>query len=119
MMYIWILLMIFIVGLSYYIGSVFVMGTDNSNIAKKLLRQSARWALAAKQDKSVLVSLLHSNYAAAYLWVLKDVVPNMDVKQFEEKITSLQDKVTKRVADLCPNFVIDTDKYFAAVAGEL
>ena len=36
-------------------------------VVKSLLRQSARWTVAARQDKNPLIAVLHANYGAAYL----------------------------------------------------
>ena len=40
---------------------------------EKLIRQSARYATAAQRDKSPVIAVLHANYAAAYLYALKDI----------------------------------------------
>ena len=37
-----------------------------------LIRQAARWSVAAQQDESPIIALLHANYGAGYLWALKD-----------------------------------------------
>ena len=39
-----------------------------------LYRQSARWAVASDQDDNDIIRLLHANYAAGYLWAIKDIV---------------------------------------------
>lgn len=96
-----------------------------SNI-QKLVRQTARWATAAQQDQSPLVSLLHANYAAGYLWALKDVAneteinksAGIDLKKFEEHITNVQDSVTKKVLKKCPEFAGEVDLYLSTIAGE-
>lgn len=41
-----------------------------NNIIKTLVRQSARWSVAASQDTNIMIAVLHSNYGAGYLWVL-------------------------------------------------
>ena len=41
------------------------------SIIQTLVRQSARWS-AAKQDKSVMIKVLHTNYGAGYLWALHE-----------------------------------------------
>lgn len=41
-----------------------------NNIIKTLVRQSARWSVAALQDTNIMIAVLHSNYGAGYLWVL-------------------------------------------------
>ena len=85
---------------------------DKKNMADKLIRQCARWAVASEQDKSPLIALLHANYAAGYLWALKDIVSDVEIKQhtnidildFEKKIVNIQDIATKKVSSACPEF---------------
>ena len=87
-------------------------GKDKSRIISRIMRGSARWALASKQDKSPLVAVLHANYGCAYLWALKDVfndyeirsATGIDVIQFQNKITDIQDTATKRMTNLCPTY---------------
>ena len=60
---------------------------------KKLVRQSARYATAAQQDKSPAIAILHANYAVAYLYALKDIASDsqihnatgIDVKKFSNE----------------------------------
>ena len=89
-----------------------------------LVRQAARWAIAAEQDKSPIVALLHANYAAGYLWALRDIatdadildITKIDIINFSKKITNVQDKCTKKVSNACPNFVGDLNKYFLKIS---
>ena len=96
------------------------------NIIKTLVRQAARWSSAALQDKSPLIAVLHANYGAGYLWALKDIATSEQIKQatnvnqleFENKITNIQDKVTKDAIKRCPDFNPTTNAYLSALAGE-
>lgn len=100
-------------------------GTPRGNI-EKLVRQTARWATAAQQDASPLISMLHANYAAGYLWALKDIATpteihkatGVNLKQFEEHIVNVQDSTTKKVIKVCPQFKGEVDLYLATIAGE-
>ena len=63
----------------YLIAVIFVLylmmqnKTRGMNKAiEKLVRQSARYAVAAQQDESPVIAILHANYAAAYLYALKE-----------------------------------------------
>lgn len=77
-----------------------------------LIRGCARWAIASKQDTSPLISLLHANYAAGYLWAIKDIytgeeiykLTGINIINFQNEITTLQDNATKRVTNRCPMF---------------
>jgi|TARA_R110000822_G_scaffold110074_1_gene240063 hypothetical protein len=93
---------------------------------EKLVRQSARYATAAQQDASPVIAVLHANYAAAYLYALKDIATDsqihnatgIDVKKFKEHVTNVQDMVTRKTSEKCPDFVGDVDIYLAQIGGE-
>ena len=82
--------------------------------------------LQTHQDKSPIISLLHANYAAGYLWSLKDIASdieiqnatNIDIINFTEKIVDIQDKSTKKVSHACPQFLDDIDKELAKLGGD-
>ena len=110
-----------------FIGYLLVKGSGSKEAPiQKLVRQTARWATAAQQDKSPLVALLHANYAAGYLWALKDIasekdinrVANINLRQFEEHIVNVQDSTTKKVLKACPEFAGEVDLYLSTIAGE-
>jgi hypothetical protein len=78
-----------------------------------LYRQSARYAVAAAQDASPIISTLHANYAMGYLLALKDVVTaeefkkatGADLLNFEREIARIQDHATLRLVKGCPKLV--------------
>ena len=124
---------LFVVGIFLFILLYFILvyKSDNdkykSHIISRIMRGSARWALASKQDKSPLVAVLHANYGCAYLWALKDVfndyeitsATGIDVIQFQNKITDIQDNATKRMTKVCPAYASDiTDNILSDIAGE-
>lgn len=92
---------------------------------KTLIRQSARWSFAAKQDKNPIISVLHANYGAGYLWALKDIatdteiesVGNIDILRFRDEIVKVQDEANKKLIRSCPKLV-PKDNYLANIAGE-
>jgi len=99
----------------------------NMNSAiEKLVRQSARYAVAAQQDASPVIAILHANYAAAYFYALKEFATDsqihnatgIDVKKFKEHVTNVQDMVTRRTSEKCPDFVGEVDIYLARIGGE-
>jgi hypothetical protein len=117
----------------YLIAAIFVLflmmqnKTRGMNKAiEKLVRQSARYATAAQQDASPVIAILHANYAAAYLYALKDIATDsqihnatgIDVKKFKEHITNVQDMVTRKTSEKCPDFVGEVDIYLAQIGGE-
>ena len=93
---------------------------------EKLVRQSARYAVAAQQDASPVIAILHANYAAAYYYALRDIATEsqihnatgIDVKKFKEHVTNVQDMVTRRTSEKCPEFVGEVDIYLAQIGGE-
>lgn len=94
---------------------------------KTLLRQSARYTAAAEQDKNPLIALLHANYGAAYLFALRDIandndiktIMNVDIHKFAKKVTDIQDMSSKKVSATCPNMAGNVDKYLLKIAGDL
>ena len=117
----------------YLLGVIFVLylmmknKTRGMNKAiEKLVRQSARYAVAAQQDESPVIAILHANYAAAYFYALKDIASEsqihnatgIDVKKFKEHITNVQDMVTRKTSEKCPEFVGEVDIYLAQIGGE-
>ena len=117
----------------YLIAIIFVLylmmqnKTRGMNKAiEKLVRQSARYAVAAQQDASPVIAILHANYAAAYFYALKDIASEsqihnatgIDVKKFKEHVTNVQDMVTRRTSEKCPDFVGEVDIYLAQIGGE-
>jgi hypothetical protein len=93
---------------------------------EKLVRQSARYAVAAQQDESPVIAILHANYAAAYFYALKDIASEsqihnatgIDVKKFKEHVINVQDMVTRKTSEKCPEFVGEVDVYLAQIGGE-
>ena len=117
----------------YLIAIIFVLylmmknKTRGMNKAiEKLVRQSARYAVAAQQDESPVIAILHANYAAAYFYALKDIASEsqihnatgIDVKKFKEHVTNVQDMVTRKTSEKCPDFVGEVDIYLAQIGGE-
>ena len=93
---------------------------------EKLIRQSARYAVAAQQDKSPVIALLHANYAAGYFYALGDFASEsqihnatgIDVKKFKEHVINVQDMVTRKTSEKCPEFAGQVDPYLAQIGGE-
>lgn len=117
----------------YLIAAIFVLFLVMQNKTRgmnksieKLVRQSARYATAAQQDASPVIAVLHANYAAAYLYALKDIATDsqihnatgIDVKKFKEHIINVQDMVTRKTSEKCPEFVGEVDIYLAQIGGE-
>ena len=96
-----------------------------ANIIQKLVRQAARWSVAAEQDENPMIAVLHANYGAAYLWALKDIaadseiekVTGINLEKFENKIVTIQDFATRRMAQLCPSYAPEPS-ILTSIAGE-
>jgi len=119
---------------TYFIIVIFVlilvMQNRSRGMAKslqKLIQQSARYATASQQDKSPAISILHANYANAYLNAAKDIGSDaqihnstgIDVNKFAEHIKNVQDMVTKRTAEQFSGFTGQVDVYLAEIGGEV
>ena len=93
---------------------------------KILMRQCARWGVAAYQDKSHLIALLHANYAAGYLWAILDITTPIQIEKitgvnffkFKTEIQFIQDQATKKVSDVCPNFAPKIPAYLIKFSGQ-
>ena len=91
-----------------------------------LVRQTARWSVAAQQDDTPLIALLHANYGAGYLWALKDIATDQEIEnaagvnvlELKKRVTDIQDQATRKVATACPKFVGDVDQYLLKVGGD-
>lgn len=98
---------------------------SKSSMIHKLLRQTARWAVAARQDNNAMIAILHANYAAGYLWALKDIASKteieaatgVDLTQFEHEIIKTQEMATKKVIKSCPDFAPPSSA-LTRIAGE-
>ncbi len=92
-------------------------------IIKTLLRGSSRWAAASLQDKSLLIGVLHGNYAAGYLWGLRDVFSDneiykasgVNIIEFQKRITDIQDDLTAKLIKVCPQYTLNLDDYFSKI----
>jgi len=90
-----------------------------------LIRQSARWATAAKQDQNPLIATLHANYAAGYLWALTDIATEKEIEsigginltKFKKEVLEVQDFTTRKLSEACPQFPPPMD-YLASIAAE-
>jgi hypothetical protein len=101
---------------------------EKPKVIETLVRQSSRYALAAEQDMSPLVAVLHANYAAAYLWALKDVASDAEIsnvigkdklKELESYVKTVQDTATKRATRDCPSFIgASANLKIASLAGD-
>ena len=96
-----------------------------SEAIKTLVRQASRWSTAAKQDKNIMIAVLHANYGAGYLWALKDIATSeqiyeasgIELLKFEEEIVKIQDEINKRMFTECPSYG-PPRSYLTQLAGE-
>lgn len=105
-----------------------------------LIRQAARWAVAAGQDTDVLIRVLHANYAAGYLWASLNAFSEREIEaamgsvavagagepfsvaRFKAEITRVQDRASRSMLEACPEVTRRADGeaalFLRAVAGE-
>lgn len=100
---------------------------DKATIIPTLVRGCARWAVASLQDRSPLIAVLHANYAAGYLWALRDIFSDTDIQRFgdvkdiiafQKRIVEVQDTATRRVIERCPEYASDIDNYLGRLSRE-
>ena len=99
--------------------------SNKKETIKTLVRQAARWALAASQDNNSMIAVLHSNYSTGYFWALKDIATDqeivaatgIDVIKFRDEIVKIQDGATKKMAALCPKYAPPAS-YLSKLSGE-
>ena len=90
-----------------------------------LLRQSARWAVAAEQDLNPFIKNLHGNYGAGYLFALQEIATDeeiklatgIDIHQFKKEITRIQDNGLRSLAKICPEGQPKT-RFLAIISGQ-
>lgn len=90
---------------------------NTHEVIRILYRQCARWAVAAQQDESEIIRVLHANYATGYLWALKDIASSQDFQRatgedfmrFERRIVAIQDDATRRLVTACRDAVPTAD----------
>lgn len=104
------------------------MTNENKSVyLTTLLRQSARYAIAAQQDESPLIAVLHINYAAAYFYAAKDIATDreifnatgVDVQDYKQHLSKIQDSVSRQAYGACPEFVGEVDLYMGKIAGNV
>lgn len=110
--------------LGYYSNNSITICNHQDKI-KTLIRQASRWSTAASQDNNSMIAVLHANYGAGYLWALKDIYSDEDIKKyanidlfkFKNQIIEVQDAVTKKMVSLCPNYA-PKRTYLTTLGGE-
>ena len=115
---------------NYFSEEEYKKGNNGENKYKEmsiqtLIRQAARWAIASHQDESPIIAVLHANYAAGYLWAVKDIatdyeierITNIKLNRLENYILDTQDLATKKLTQSCPQYLGKIDPYIAKIAG--
>lgn len=100
--------------------------SEKDRYINTIVRGCARWAAASLQDRSPIVAVLHANYGAGYLWALRDVFSDIEIKnasgidiiKFQKKITDVQDRATQILIKTCPQYASDIDMYLGRIGGE-
>lgn len=85
--------------------------SDTSSIVKRLFQTSAQWNTTSVQDSNAILSLMHSNYAMAYLNVARSLATDAQIERWtkshvDEVVSTYQDTQSKSIQVLnhmCPN----------------
>ena len=123
----WIVVAALIIGVGLTLARMACSATDETprlnEIIRTLYRQAARWAVASAQDESPIIAVLHANYAAGYLWALKDIVTpeefaravdNADFLAIERQIVATQDAATRKLVAACKQAIPVADEELLA-----
>ncbi len=108
----------------FAIRACYHAGVAEPATIQALLRQTARWTVAAEQDANPMIALMHANYGVATLDALRQVASDADViavtgydpRQIHDHVTSVQDWAARRFAQYVPELVPDSP--MAVIAGE-
>jgi hypothetical protein len=120
------LLIVFLLGVIFYLSTRRQSDDDKTKAIGILVRQTARWSLASEQDKSPLITLLHANYGAGYLSALSNLfskeeiekATNIDYPLLKSKVLKAQDTATKQMTGICPVSIGPVDPFLAKIAGD-
>lgn len=90
---------------------------------KKLLRQTARWAVASHQDNNPYIANLHATYSLGYLMALREIytdeiimkLTSVDIRRLESEVTIIMDNAVKKLIQVCPEGQ-PKNKYLAYMA---
>ena len=99
---------------------------DFETIIKTLVRQIARWSIAAQQDSNPIIALLHANYGAGYLWAIKDIatheqvqrITGVDLTKLTTEVVKIQDNATKNLVQKCKLHNGTMNQYLKTIAQE-
>jgi hypothetical protein len=83
----------------------------HSRTIKDLVRSASQWQVRANQDSNPVVALMNSNYAVAYLNVVrsmgtdKDIekITGMPMESFIDGVEATQTNSLQKFAGVCPN----------------
>lgn len=89
------------------------MFVAHEELIRRAVRQVERWLFAARQDRHPGVALLHANYAAGDLDLLRQLYEDADVKRVTGRdmlallaeASRLQDEAQAALVRLCPGWV--------------
>jgi hypothetical protein len=97
------------------LSCIFLLNTYDNRLSdaqkiSKLIRQTARWAVAAEQDINPYISNLHATYALGYLMALREIYPdetiiklsNVDIRQLDMQVTQIMDDAVQKLVKVCP-----------------
>ena len=90
-------------------GAVSSWSSASTHVAM-MIKTAARYAAAAQQDVSPLMSLTHINYAAAYLQLLREqhdltelnAATTIDFVELQSTVQDLQSQIYGRMVESCP-----------------
>lgn len=97
---------------------------QHDEVVRRLVRQAARWTVAAEQDENPLIAVLHANYGMATWEGLRQIASDHEIAHYSDvdpvavqaHITAVQDWAVRRFAPYVPEMMPDSP--LAVIAGE-
>lgn len=98
----------------WFRGSITNLPTSTTDAGiRSLVKQTARWSLAAQQDENPMVGVLHANYGVGYWSALRSLATlehiakaaRIDPINFEKRILNVQATATRKLFEACPRII--------------
>ena len=118
-----VVVLVCLVALSKWSASTAGPGKQTQDAILRLVNQASQWSVASAQDSSLLLRLIHANYAVAYLRAAKLLASEIEIKritsinvfELQKALEDQQADEIRLLASECPALKLDGD--FAVSAG--
>jgi hypothetical protein len=100
-----------VLGLIILLGMAVRPCASQTEIARSLFVQMARWSTAATQDANPVIAVLHANYGVGYMMALQSIAGDdelermigvSDLRRLFREVENVQHEATRHLARTCP-----------------